>query len=98
MVNKTEQFERHTAIVTLEWTQKDPQALHSYYVSVIPQTQLTLNLNETSSVMVNLSYNVAYNLTILIRGNRCMETFISQAFYYREYSISVQRFQFIIVQ
>ena len=94
-VNISEQFERQTVTVLLEWTQNDPRirALHSYYVivSVTPLTQSILKFNETSSVVVNMYYNIVYNLTVLISGNSCLEiiTLISQSFYYCEYLMAI---------
>ena len=78
-------------MVTLEWTQNDPLALYSFYVNITPPIQPISHFNETSSVVVNMSYNVAYNVTILIRENRCMEnvTLISQSFYYRKYNVYI---------
>ena len=90
-VNISENFERHTATVTLKWIQNDLQALNSYYniiVSVTPLTQVRSIINDgTTSVLVNISYNVVYDLTVVIRGNHCIEneTLLSQSFYYREY-------------
>ena len=83
-VNISEEFERHTIQITLEWTQ-GTRPLHSYIVNVVPPTQLLFN--GVTSVAMNLSYNVSYNLAILI-AHVCIEnpvTVFTQPFYFSEY-------------
>jgi hypothetical protein len=79
----SEQFERHSIIVTLEWIQGNP--LYSCYVSVTPPIQL--HFDGATNVIMNLFYNIPYNLTI--RNNICPGFVFTQRFYYGSITVSV---------
>ena len=81
----SEQFEQFAITVTLEWIQEN--SLYCYNIGVIPPLQL--HFNGATSVSVNMSYNVPYNLSILVAHDIvCIENpviIFTQHFYYSEY-------------
>ena len=77
----SEQFERHSIRVTLEWIQRNP--LYSCYVNVTPPAQL--HFDGTTSVVMTLFYNISYNVMIRTAHSICPGTVITQQlFYYSE--------------
>ena len=81
----SEQFEMNTVSVTLEWTRWNPLYLSYYYgyhINVIPPAQTIIG--DITSVQMNVSYNVSYNLTILSAFCRENLQVFTQLFYYSE--------------
>lgn len=56
----SEQFETDGVVVTLEWIQHD---FYSYNVSVVPS--LEYDIEETTRVQLNMSYNTFYDVNII---------------------------------
>jgi hypothetical protein len=89
-VNISKIFERDAITVTLEWAQGNSS--YSYYIIIIPTTQLLVNFNEITRVTVNLSYHISYNLTILIHCGVKNLTFFSQSFHYSKFNSTSFKF------
>ena len=73
--------------VTLEWlSQENPP--YSYYIEVDPQ--ITATYSNSSAVMLMLSYNTPYNVSVLA-GNLCKDnltvTIFDQHFNYCEFNL-----------
>lgn len=80
-------FEGDSVTVTLKLTEWKP--LYSYYIDVIPSIPVTFNGNK--SVMMKMSYNVQYNVSVL-SAHLCGEnniTVFTQLFHYSE-QLSIQ--------
>ena len=66
-------FLRNGIRITLQWLQ-EPEAV--YWVSVLPATEVTNNIMNHNSVMINLtiSYNIQYELNVSISSSLCDAT------------------------
>ena len=89
----SEHFTSDGVVVTLEWIQ---QNFYSYNVSVIPQPEY--DVNETTRIQLNVSYNTFYNMNVVASPPCGQNTSTSNliGLYYCKYTIICMLKQYIL--